>query len=277
MVGPNSSSKLQVLVTWPFLISLSILLLNDLYLKAACHNWITGKLSDFSGLFMVTMLFYALLPRYRWLIGLIIASLFAVWKSPLSDPAIKFLQSQGIPYFGRVVDYSDVTAILMIPLAMAVTDNVKEAKITSSIRRAFTIPIVLLCLFAIMGTSVVQMRHEYVIRAADEAPCPDPEEVMESVDKIAKSQGLTPDLSAPTPGIVYRSNTEVRQYSGGGITLFCRVDDHGSAEFFVFGMPSGLFFGSYPEKKMEQLKKALMSELGGRFKNMEFVVPLNKQ
>ena len=35
-----------------FVVGLSLLLLNDLFLKARFHNPLTGKLSDFAGLFV---------------------------------------------------------------------------------------------------------------------------------------------------------------------------------------------------------------------------------
>ena len=36
-----------------FLVALAVLLANDLWWKAAYDNWLTGKLSDFAGLFVV--------------------------------------------------------------------------------------------------------------------------------------------------------------------------------------------------------------------------------
>jgi hypothetical protein len=255
-----------------------MLLLNDLYLKAAYRNWITGKLSDFSGVFMVSMLVFAFLVNFRWVVGLLIACLFALWKSPLAEPAIKFIQSQGVFHFGRVVDYSDLVAIVMIPLAVAITNNSRYTRITAStFRRALTVPVVVLALFAVMGTSYLIMDQRYSIRKADEFPCPDPEEVMASIGKVADAHGLKP---IGTKSLSRKSSGETiwgLEYEGDHIRMSCRVDEHGSAEFFVVGVPSGLFFVRYPERKMEEIKQALMSELGNKFKNMEFVIPLQKE
>ena len=43
-----------VLLSWPLLLSLAALITNDLYLKYAFSGWVTGKLSDFAGIFLVS-------------------------------------------------------------------------------------------------------------------------------------------------------------------------------------------------------------------------------
>lgn len=48
-----------------FLLSLALLLLNDFFLKAYFHNWITGKLSDVTGLFVFSQFFIGLFPHLR--------------------------------------------------------------------------------------------------------------------------------------------------------------------------------------------------------------------
>lgn len=273
------SARLRVFTSWPFLLSLATLLLNDLYLKAAYHNWVTGKLSDFSGLFMVTTLISTLLPSHPRITGLFVASAFSVWKSPLSEPMIKLIQqSLGVIHFGRVVDYSDLFAVTMIPLAIVLSNNPVNTQMTvPMVRRALAVPVAMLALFAIMGTSVATRNQEYIIRAVDEAPCPDQEEVIAAIDKVANAHGLT--RSGGVSSRKQSSGEEMTElnYSGGRIRMFCRVDEHGSARFEVWGMPSWLFFVHYPDKEMEKIKKSLMSELGRRFQGMEFVMPLNKK
>lgn len=59
------------------LLAVGVLLLNDLVLKAAFHNWLTGKLSDFAGLAAVTIFCCALGPRHVRKVGGAIAVLFA--------------------------------------------------------------------------------------------------------------------------------------------------------------------------------------------------------
>jgi len=53
-------NKLQQICTIPFVICLGLLLLNDFYLKFEYHNWLTGKLSDFCGLFIFPVFWSAI-------------------------------------------------------------------------------------------------------------------------------------------------------------------------------------------------------------------------
>jgi hypothetical protein len=262
----KTSARLQAFTSWPFLLSLATLLLNDLYLKLAYHNWVTGKLSDFSGVFMLTILVSVIFPGYPRITGLSVASAFTIWKSPLSEPVIGLIQSLGVVHFGRVVDYSDLFSLIMIPPAIMMVSN--PIKITfPMVRKVLVVPVVILTLFAIMGTSLASISQEYMIRKVDEAPCPDPADVIASIDKVALSQNLKP---CGIPGKLSGA------YRGGRIEMCYSVDENGSARFLVRGIASGLFFVRYPKKEMEKLKNAMMSELGNKFQNMEFVIPLDQ-
>lgn len=50
----------SILVSPGFLLCLCLLLLNDFILKSEFHNALTGKLSDFAGLFIFPLFFSAL-------------------------------------------------------------------------------------------------------------------------------------------------------------------------------------------------------------------------
>lgn len=102
-----------------FLISLVFLLLNDFFFKYQFHNWFTGKLSDFTGLFILTVFFIAFLPSEKKNIIVISGLLFSWWKSSLSDNFIDFVNYLHIPC-KRVVDYTDLLALLVLPFAYRV-------------------------------------------------------------------------------------------------------------------------------------------------------------
>ena len=62
----NARTRLaSVITTWPFVASLAVLLLNDFWLKRAAPGVITGKLSDFAGIAIVTLLLLATWPQRR--------------------------------------------------------------------------------------------------------------------------------------------------------------------------------------------------------------------
>lgn len=98
-----------------FLSSVGILLLNDHYLKQAFPGWLTGKLSDITGLTALTIFCFALIPVNRKKIILAVSLFFTWWKSPLSEPVIEFLNHITSAGVHRVVDYSD---LLVLPVLL---------------------------------------------------------------------------------------------------------------------------------------------------------------
>jgi hypothetical protein len=110
------SVNLKRLTTLPFLISLFLLLLNDLYLKAAFHNVFTGKLSDFCGLFIFPIFWSALFPARKQAVYILTALFFIYWKSSHSDPFIQ-LFSEYLFTVQRTIDLSDLFALIVLPLS----------------------------------------------------------------------------------------------------------------------------------------------------------------
>jgi hypothetical protein len=102
-----------------FLAAVAALLINDWYLKQTYHNQLTGKLSDFAGLFALPFFLSALLPRRAVSIYLATLLLFIVWKSPSAQPVIDSINAMGIPIW-RTIDYSDYLALLILPLSFFV-------------------------------------------------------------------------------------------------------------------------------------------------------------
>lgn len=107
--------RLKILVSPLFLFFLVVLIVNDFFLKSAFHNMITGKLSDFSGLFIFPIFWSAIFPKQKLWIFISTAVLFAFWKSEYSSLIIQLVK----PYFsiGRTVDLSDLIALPMILFA----------------------------------------------------------------------------------------------------------------------------------------------------------------
>jgi hypothetical protein len=85
MTRPHSLDRL--LSPW-LLFGLAVLLINDLFLKRTLSNALTGKLSDFAGLFVFPLFWSALLPRWRGTIHTATGIAFIVWKSPAAQPFI---------------------------------------------------------------------------------------------------------------------------------------------------------------------------------------------
>lgn len=102
--------KLSQLKDPLFITALLLLLLNDLVLKYSFGNWITGKLSDFCGLFIFPFFWSALFPQHIKRIHILTALGFILWKSPFSQPLFNFFHTFNFP-IDRVADHSDLLAL----------------------------------------------------------------------------------------------------------------------------------------------------------------------
>lgn len=107
-----------------FIISLILLVLNDLWLKQHFSNAITGKLSDFTGLFGFPFFGYYFFPRFTKEIHIFTAIFFLWFKSEWFSPVLDWLHSFGIPVYW-VIDYTDYIALISIALSYYVFSKVE--------------------------------------------------------------------------------------------------------------------------------------------------------
>ncbi|WP_163266358.1 hypothetical protein [Dysgonomonas sp. 216] len=144
-----------------FICSVLLLLLNDFYFKYAYANWLTGKISDFAGLFAFPYFISCFLPRYKKNIHAFTVLLFIFWKSIYSQPVIQFINEIGIPV-SRVVDYTDNIALVCVGLSFLVF-----SKYTPPERFDFRLvyPLIIVTAFSFMATSM--SRHSSWITTDD--------------------------------------------------------------------------------------------------------------
>jgi hypothetical protein len=139
-----------------FLVSLALLLLNDFVLKTIFHNWITGKISDFSGLFVFAIFFLTLFPWLKQEVIITIALGFIFWKSASSQAFITFW-SQYFFMINRTVDYTDLLALIVLPYAYSFFKN-KAVKPKTNYS---TIIIIVISLFSFCATSMKFHTYTY--------------------------------------------------------------------------------------------------------------------
>ena len=94
-----------------YVVALFLLLLNDHVLKPAFPGFVTGKLSDFAGVFAFAAFFASAIPRRAATICAATGALFVWWKSPLSQTVVDALG------LSRVVDWTDLAALIVLPFA----------------------------------------------------------------------------------------------------------------------------------------------------------------
>jgi beta-glucosidase len=151
----KNNHRLDLLTTPVFLLGLAILLLNDWVWKAQFSNLLSGKLSDFAGLFVFVIFWTALFPtQKRWVFGLT-GLFFIFWKSPFSQPLIASWNGLGLWQIARVVDFSDNIALLSLPAAYWWLAKKQDAK--PRFRLHPVLPL-MVAAFAFCATSRIQ-RH----------------------------------------------------------------------------------------------------------------------
>jgi hypothetical protein len=130
-----------------FLVSLLLLLLNDLIFKTAFHNYLTGKLSDFAGLLVFPFFWSVLFPKRIKEIHIGTFLFFIFWKSPFSGAFVDFLS------FYRIVDFSDNIALVSILVSFWL---LKQESVTYKVQPVFLKLIFFLSCFSFVATSKPQ-------------------------------------------------------------------------------------------------------------------------
>jgi len=156
---PMKAKRFMILVHPVFIISLLLLLVNDHYLKGEYHNGFTGKLSDITGLILLTLLLHILTGRKIWAV-LISAAFFTWWKSPLSTPAINLLNEFLNEPLHRKVDYTDLFTLPVVLVVYVVRPM--SLNFGKTVKKFGALASGCLCLFAFCRTSA--MRPQYNLR-----------------------------------------------------------------------------------------------------------------
>ncbi|GEM_PF-4818688 len=145
----------KYLISPIFVLSLVILICNDLWWKYTFSNVLTGKLSDFSGVIVLGLLFNFISDKNRRLNALFVIVFFTFWKSPLSESLIFAWNELDLMTIARVVDYSDLLAFLALPIVTHVQFRERE----SLKHPIFLYSTLALSTFALTATSRVQRMH----------------------------------------------------------------------------------------------------------------------
>jgi hypothetical protein len=116
MINDERNSLRLMQTNW-FVFGLVLLLLNDFILKEAFGNWFTGKLSDFTGLFIFQLFWISFFPKYKKPILFSVCVLFIFWKSSLSGGFIHLWNNSAPFLINRTIDYTDLIALIVLPFA----------------------------------------------------------------------------------------------------------------------------------------------------------------
>ncbi len=152
---PISTPRSHYLLNFAFLLGLSVLLLNDHWLKATFGNALTGKLSDFAGV-LIFPLFLQFIFRFKHLEWPIILTIlgFTLWKSPLADSFIALVNELPGYQISRVVDYSDLWAFAILPITYWVLKGGAGLRLNrTAVRTYASVSLMIVSVFAFVATS----------------------------------------------------------------------------------------------------------------------------
>ena len=142
----------QKILSRGFIVALLILVLNDFYFKKEFPGMITGKISDFAGLFAFPYFLSALFPGNKKSIYISTVVAFVLWKLPYADTFIS-LWNECMPYsIGRVVDYSDYLALIILPLSFYYqpTSDLVE---NTNLKKVFLTGTIIFSIFSFLATA----------------------------------------------------------------------------------------------------------------------------
>ena len=156
-------SRFRIIQTPWFILAVLILLLNDFLLKDYYHNWLTGKLSDFAGVFILPLFLSVLFPKQIKSLLIFTAAFFLYWKSPWSDGLIHTINTLPGFHYARVIDYSDLIALSMLPLSYLVFSK-KESLAVRRVSPALSFSVTSIALLATsQAENFIQLDADYEI------------------------------------------------------------------------------------------------------------------
>ena len=152
----------RIVLSAPFAAALLTLVVNDHALKPLFHNALTGKLSDFAGLFAFALFWCALLPAWRTAACLTTAALWVWWKLPLSQPALDAWNALGVYHLARVADAGDLVALAVLPPAWAYAGRHSGARPRRpSLRAAERLAHGALCMVSVFAFAATSRAYRY--------------------------------------------------------------------------------------------------------------------
>lgn len=260
---------MSILISWPFLLSLVVLVANDLYLKSALPGWLTGKLSDVAGIYLIALLITAAAPKRKYAGATILALGFLYWKSPVSQWFIDNINSVFVTQIGRVVDYSDLLALIAIPLAWATIADGAAKPYKRWTQKLLSIPVAAITVLAVSGTSIMMPVGDYAIRNTDSEIRVDEYAFVAAIERVTAKY----DLHCENCG----TTTDEAFYVNEDMDFSYSLDEAGNGVLFRVQVTKmkGFLLPKPDYDLYDKFMRDLKLELGGLSPSMEFVQSLS--
>lgn len=106
----------ELLQNYLFLTGVTLLFINDQFLKFEFGNSFTGKFSDVCGIIIFPFFLTFIFPRLREFSVIPAGIIFSFWKSEYSQTLIDFINSTSFIQTSRIIDYTDLFVLLLLPI-----------------------------------------------------------------------------------------------------------------------------------------------------------------
>ena len=252
---------LAIFTSWPYVLALAVLLVNDALLKYEYPGFITGKLSDLAGLAVVSLPLFAAFPRHARAIYLAVGGAFLWWKSPASGAFISYMNDVLPLTMARTIDYSDLVALAILPFCAKFAAREPGSLVKSvALRRWVLPPLLLATLFGVMATSYPRYKRDFNIRAIESAAPIPRNEIAEAITQVAKARGLK--QQPPNPPHWEGA------FKGRGVFLTYTFLE-GNQVGVGINIDPGMY-GNGEMRRAEKLSAEIKKTLSLRFKGLQF-------
>ena len=266
--------RADILLRPVFIAALGLLLLNDFYLKYQYSNFITGKLSDFTGLFIFPYFLSSLQTKWKKIIYSATALLFIFWKSNLSQEIIEWIQLAGIG-INRVIDYSDLYALIILPVSYKYLNQ--QLTIRQRIHKTLSIPLSLISLFAIWATTLPKEKVDINIEINKTF-----ELQMSKADffkSISAGHRYSDTLSKNLNDSLFYLSFNIHDYNVNNVMVLATVKNKNSSvttvrlDSIYYGYVVGSLFTGVNKKDKENFKSLNAKEFATYFEK-NFIIPI---
>lgn len=261
----------EIFFTWPIWISLFLLLINDWLIKVHYPSVVSGKLSDFAGIYLVSSLgFYYFRFHKIWVITIVICS-FTFWKSHFSQPFLDLWNAIGFIQYARVVDYYDLFAFLVIPLAYVLTAQYQKHLLLTRPIGILRNSIITITAFAVIATSVRKPLNSYKIQPIDGKSSKHDKNLKFEIFDILKSVCARRGMSCLSCDPSHNQGS----YSNKNLRLdYLWIPEKMTLEINVIGLSTGMLSQPNPYPAMHRLQENLVTEFGHQLNTVEIVLDI---
>jgi hypothetical protein len=208
-------------------------------LKDLFQNWITGKMSDFAGLFVFPLFWAAFLPRRATYIYVVVAFGFIFWKSPYSEPLIDNLNLVLPLTVRRIVDLSDLLALVVLAPSYTYSQHAQRepARLFTYSPRIKKVLAYGICLLSVFAFTATQFEGEQRISFDKEYELNMPrDKAIDRLDKIGLKYVSYYRLPDYSPGSNNKLTEEERgQYTVTPVTGLCLGSVHANITLHTTG------------------------------------------